>query len=176
VADGDDVRDLVPDDARIRLVHIEEGCLIGEKRNFGIGLSGGEVIAHWDDDDYSASERLSDQVKRLQESGKSVTAYCSMGFTDGSSWWRYNGTPNFSQLGTSLCYRRSFWEANPFPLIQIGEDLMFADAARLVNQFISVAAGPLMAATIHAGNTSRRFLTEDPWLPMHDFAGIPNWP
>ena len=35
LADGADVRDLVPDDDRIRLIHLEGHPGIGDKRNFG---------------------------------------------------------------------------------------------------------------------------------------------
>ena len=77
------MRDLLPDDASIRLVHIEQGRTIGEKRNFGAGRARGAVIAHWDDDDYSAPDRLEDQVGRLLQSGKAVTGYFAMRFTDG---------------------------------------------------------------------------------------------
>ena len=63
LADGEDVRDLVPnDDDSIRLVHIEEGRTVGEKRNFGVSRACGEIITHFDDDDWSAPARLADQI------------------------------------------------------------------------------------------------------------------
>src|SRR3954465_8432998 len=73
VADGDDVRDLVAG-----LPALPPGTLgctgarlgIGAKRNWGCQRATGELIAHWDDDDYSAPTRLADQVARLLESGK----------------------------------------------------------------------------------------------------------
>src|SRR5260221_9141430 len=36
--------------------------IIGAKRNAAIGLARGKLIAHWDDDDFSAPGRLSNQV------------------------------------------------------------------------------------------------------------------
>lgn len=173
LSDGEDVRDLVPDDARIRLVHIEEGRTIGEKRNCGAGLAGGDVIVHWDDDDWSAPKRLADQMQRLRETGKSVTGYCSMLFTDGSRWWLYDGVGNFNAMGTSLCYRKNWWRSHPFPAKQIGEDGEFVTEARQHHQLVSVPAGNLMAASIHPGNTSHRILASSPWLHVPNVEGLP---
>ena len=93
LADGQDVRHLVPEhDPRVRLIHLAGWPEIGAKRNYGCERAAGDVIAHWDDDDYSAPERLADQVQRLLESGKAVTGFHSMRFTDGVRWWKYEGT------------------------------------------------------------------------------------
>lgn len=165
LADGASVRDLIPNDPSIRLVEIEEGCRIGEKRNFGCGLADGEIIAHWDDDDYSAPERLADQVRRLEESGKSVTGYNAMRFTDGQNSWLYRGTSSYA-VGTSLCYRKSWWARHPFPLIQTGEDNKFVEAAQSQKDIASIPAGELMYATIHTGNTSPRHLSQSHFIKL----------
>jgi hypothetical protein len=72
-----------------------------------------ELIAHRDDDDYSAPGRLADQVQRLTESGKAVTGFRSMRFTDAVRWWKYEGTRNYA-LGTSLWYQRDWWSTHRF--------------------------------------------------------------
>jgi glycosyltransferase involved in cell wall biosynthesis len=155
LADGADVRDLVPDDARIRLIHLEGKPGIGDKRNFGCERSASEFIAHWDDDDHSAPGRLVDQLARLEQTGRSVTGYSAMRFTDGEHWWQYRGTPNYS-LGTSLVYRRTWWKRNRFRSLQIGEDNQFVSVASAAGELVTADAGELMHATIHAGNTSPR--------------------
>jgi glycosyltransferase involved in cell wall biosynthesis len=156
------VRDLIPDDPRIRLLQLADRHEIGEKRNFGCDRATGEYIAHWDDDDFSAPERLADQLARLEQSGKSVTGYHSMRFTDGSRWWRYCGAQTYS-LGTALCYRRDWWERNRFDAVQIGEDNRFVMTAAQAGQIVSVDAGELMYATVHGGNTSPRVMDGDNW-------------
>jgi hypothetical protein len=78
-----------------------------------------------------------------------------MRFTDGSRWWKYLGTRNYA-LGTSLCYRREWWEVNKFPALQIGEDNAFVENAARRRQLVTEDAGELMYATIHPGNTSPR--------------------
>lgn len=154
VADGEDVRDLVPED--IRLIHLaEKPFSIGEKRNFGITRARGDVICHWDDDDWSAPGRLRHQVDALVESGKQVAGFHSMRFTDGLKWWKYSNVGSYA-LGTSLCYWRSWWEGHRFPAKNIGEDNEFVSVAAAARQLHAEDAENLMHATIHDGNTSKR--------------------
>ena len=93
---------------------------------------------------------------------KAVTGYHSMLFTDGQQWWKYKGAANYA-LGTSLCYRKSWWNIHRFSAKQIGEDGDFAREADMAGQLISVDAGELMIASIHKGNTSPRGLFGDQW-------------
>lgn len=162
LADGADVRDIVPEDERIRLIQIEEGRLIGEKRNFAAEHAHGEILAHWDDDDCSGPRRLEDQVARLQQDGKAVTSYYSMYFTDGRQWWLFKDRS--AAIGTSLCYKKSWWRKNPFNAVQVGEDGEFAGYAARKNQLSKAPAGDLLVASIHSGNTSPRHLRDsEPW-------------
>lgn len=163
VADGQDVRDLAQGDG-VRLIHVEGNSTVGEKRNFGCANAHGEIIAHWDDDDYSAAGRLADQVNRLLESGKACTGYYSMRFTNGSRWWRYTyGYGPIYSLGTALCYRRDWWVTHPFKPIQVEEDVLFVKAAQNAGQILAADAGDLMYATIHDQNTSPRSIRGGFW-------------
>jgi hypothetical protein len=132
--------------------------VIGRKRNLGCSWAEGAVIVHWDDDDFSAPGRIADQVERLHETGKAVTGYHSMKFTDGERWWQYSGNPSYS-LGTSLCFQREWWKSSPFPAVQVGEDNTFVGMANHRRELSSVDAGDMMHATIHPGNTSPRQLS-----------------
>ncbi len=93
--------------------------------------------------------------------GLAVTGYRSMRFTDGEKWWLYQGPT--SALGTSLCYRRDWWQANPFDTIRVGEDGNFVNRALSAKQLSTAAAGDLMFATNHAGNTSPRQIQGNCW-------------
>jgi glycosyltransferase involved in cell wall biosynthesis len=165
LSDGVDVRGLIPDDPSIRHVHLEGAPEIGDKRNFGCHLAAGEIVAHWDDDDHSAPGRLADQVQRILDSGKPVTGYSHMRFTDGQRWWQYRGSPDYS-LGTALCFRKAWWEKHPFPAKQVAEDVDFVAAARAQGAIASVEAGEMMYATIHPGNTSPRNLDCANWKAL----------
>lgn len=169
VADGDSVHSLVPsDDSRVRLVY-SDPMRIGDKRNFGCERARGQIICHWDDDDFSAPGRLADQVARLQETDKAVTGYRTMAFTDGTGWWEYAGHPAFA-FGTSLCYRRDWWQDHRFASVQIGEDNLFVGHAAAAKELVLSNAREMMYATIHAGNTSARGSLRGPmWRELPGF-------
>lgn len=167
LADGEDVQDAVPNEPEIHYRYLGPGQMpVGAKRNFGCSIAAGDLVAHWDDDDYSAPARLADQVERLRQTGKSVTGYHSMRFFSGSEWWEYRGMLGYA-LGTSLCYRRDWWQEHQFPdNLNVGEDNQFVFQARSRNALVSVAAGEMMIATIHVDNTSPRGLRGRQWTRL----------
>jgi glycosyltransferase involved in cell wall biosynthesis len=159
---GCPVSDLVPADAQIKLVRASSGSPLGALRNEAVKLAQGEVIAHWDDDDYSAPGRLMDQVVRLMDSDKQVTGYNSMMFESESERWMFTALSNYA-IGTSLMYRKDYALENPFLAIQVAEDGFFSNQARDTNSIACAPADGLMRASIHPGNTSPRCLKGDNW-------------
>jgi len=159
VADGQDVRDLVPPNEPIRVIHYAGKLSIGTKRNLGCAAAMGDLIAHFDDDDFSGPDRLADQIDGMQATGAAVVGYHAMRFTDGAGWWQYRGAP----LGTSLMYRKSWWQEHPFQTVQVNEDGRFCDEARGADALATEDAGNLMWATIHPSNTSPRQLEGSAW-------------
>lgn len=167
-ADGEDVVDLIPIDPRIRLITAAWFPNIGAKRNWACAQAKGEFIAHWDDDDYSAPGRLAGQISKLQASGKAVTGYQTMKFTDGQRWWLYKGNAAIA-LGTSLCYRRDWWEGHRFPSQQVAEDSNFVAVAANAQQLVTEGDLDLMYATVHDGNTSPRIMNGTCWSELPDY-------
>lgn len=138
--------------------HIGETRMnVGEKRNRLCELASGELIAHFDDDDYSAPGRVADQVDRLMSSGAMLTGYNEMLFRSeqaGDCWLHY-GDATYA-IGTSMMYRREFWKRHPFKPIPAGEDTLFLGQARAEGGVVCAPAGPLMLARIHDGNTQTK--------------------
>ena len=164
MASGENVADLlVPDE---RYMHLPGQPPIGAMRNAGAEAARGDIVAHFDDDDYSAPGRIADQVARLLESpGCLVTGYRAMRFTDGSGWWQYRGPQKYA-LGTSLVYRRSWWLDHRFPELMVGEDNGFVAQAAARGGLVSTDAGDMMWATIHHGNTSPRQMKGSAWRKL----------
>lgn len=125
---------------------------IGPKRNYCCQWARGEIIIHWDDDDWSAPGRMAEQVVRLS-GGIAVTGYRSLLFWDERRHqaYRYTGSARYT-LGTSLCYLRSWQRAHPFADLAIGEDNDFR--ARAQARLATVDGGEMMVARIHGGSTS----------------------
>lgn len=130
---------------------------IPEKLNRLCELAAGEFIVRFDDDDWSSPDRIQSQVSRLLDSGLSVTGYHSIIFVDESGQIKkYRSTSDYA-CGSSMMFRKSFWEKNHFnEKFIVGSDNVFSRAARDAKQLISVDAGHMMYARAHSTNTSRK--------------------
>lgn len=161
------------------IAYTGERQTIPEKRNYLCEQAPGELIMHFDSDDWSAPDRMADQVKRIQDSGLSVTGYHSMLFHHEArnAALKYKGYSPRYALGTTLAFRRSWWKDHPFNTItklkdgteqplKIGEDNAFVFDARRANQILSVDAEKRMVARIHKENTCPKELTGCSFQPM----------
>lgn len=182
VDDGvDSVADLVPADHRFNYIRLDSAPLtVGAKRNLAIQHSGGTLIAHWDDDDWSAPSRLRRQVQPLLDSNAEASGLRRMLFVDdatGEVWlYEYPSTEQRPWLiGGSLVYRRAFWESTPFAAIQVGEDTRFL-LGRTAPRLFEVADLNLYVATIHARNTSAKNTAGPYWMRWSgDLSQIPGY-
>jgi glycosyltransferase involved in cell wall biosynthesis len=154
---GAGVRESIPPDPRIRYVSVPKCGSIGQKRNIAATMAAGQYIAHWDDDDWSAPERIAVQVAELQRVGAAVTGFQRLLFWDERSGEAklYAGSSHYSP-GSTLLYRRDFWAANQFAPLQVGEDNIFIGQAARQHQLAVLDGYGLMVATTHGGNTSPR--------------------
>jgi glycosyltransferase involved in cell wall biosynthesis len=165
VDDGEDsVADLVPEDHRIRYVRLPAKSVLGEKRNRAASEARGEIIVHWDDDDWSAPWRLRYQLEELLNSGADICGLNRIFFyaPDEARAWEYLYPAGQRPwvYGASLAYRKAFWNAHPFPPINVGEDAKFVWADSRAK--IHVLQNPhFLVAVIHDGNCSPK-RTSDP--------------
>jgi O-antigen biosynthesis protein len=162
------------------LVIVGDDLCLGDKRNLACSLGRGEIIAHWDDDDFSYPGRLADQVTQLIVSGKSVTGYHTLRFLDlcdtqivengrprkASGWWRWRSQEGLA-AGTSLCYRRAWWEHHPFPSVRLGEDDLFWREAMAAGEVIAVDGCRYLCATNHRDSISGRLAGGIEWEELH---------
>lgn len=138
---------------KIRVVKIQRPETLGEKRNMGCNLAAGKFIAIWDDDDYSSPERLHHQLNLAARYGKSVVAYNTMKFTDGTKWMEYQGIPSVG-VGTSLLFKKSYWENHKFPAKNLAEDNDFILDAVRAREYKSDVSNDMMFASLHPNSTS----------------------
>ncbi len=114
---------------------------IGMMRNEVIqwGLDGPtphpEIICHWDSDDHSHPQRISEQVALLQASGADCVGYREALFWDTRPGafcgaWLYRDPVPTHCLGASMCYWRRTWERRPFADISHGEDARFTQGCK----------------------------------------------
>jgi O-antigen biosynthesis protein len=158
VDDGKDaVADLIPDDARIRYFRLDTRLTVGAKRNFACEQARGSLIAHFDDDDWYPPSRVRVQVAALLERGADICGSSVLYFYDRARelayLYRYSGGTATWIAGTTMLYRRAFWERNRFVDVQVGEDTQFL--WRMRHAKIADLKDPtLFIAAVHPGNVS----------------------
>ena len=175
IDDGADrVADLCEGLPGVHYVHTEQPPQkIGTKLNHACEIAGGDVILRFDDDDWSAPERIAEQVNRLTQTRMDVCGYNCMLFWNQiqKEASKYTNKFPFYALGTSLCFTRDYWRRNPFPAASYCEDNEFIQAASKMHRMTSVDAGQLMVARIHGSNTTGK-LGPLQW-PVVDTSEIP---
>jgi glycosyltransferase involved in cell wall biosynthesis len=134
IDDGrDSVRDLVPHDERVRYVHVQREMTLGDKRNLGCELARGEIVMHWDDDDWYGTERIAAQVAPLLRDGADVTALTMPLVLDLAAlrFWRcrswHHARIHYRDLcpGT-LAFRRALWlRGARYAAVRCAEDVAF---------------------------------------------------
>jgi O-antigen biosynthesis protein len=167
VDDGTDrLADLMPSDPRIRYVRLEGKHTIGAKRNLACKEAKGEIIVHWDDDDWMASWRLSYQVTSLLKEQADLCGLDKVLYYDPRSGqsWQYSypkgGRPWVA--GNTLCYTKAFWKGNPFPDINVGEDTRFLWSNH-PKRIAILQDVTFYIALMHAGNTSPKHTQDGRW-------------
>jgi glycosyltransferase involved in cell wall biosynthesis len=161
----DSVADLIPQHDRIRYLRLDRKSTVGTKRNIACELAQGELIAHWDDDDWMAPGWLRSQVRVLLDQGADICGLDKVFFyaPDTRLAWQYVYDGRMPWVcGGTLCYRRDFWRAAPFADISVGEDNAFVWGQRSKR----VAMNPdqhLYVARVHARNTSPKDVLNRRW-------------
>jgi len=171
IDDGtDSIADLVPADKRIRYVRLNQRQTIGAKHNLACELAQGEIIVHWDDDDWMAHWRLSYQAQKLLRNSPSTLCGLShLLFYDPHSnrAWKYvyqaGGRPWVS--GATFCYFKSFWKQHRFPDMNEGGDTVFVWELKDAN-VVPLQDHTFYVATVHPANTSRKHTESHGWHPF----------
>lgn len=159
---------VVPDIASIVYMQVDGEKTTGAMRNLCAELAQGEIICHFDSDDWSAPERVAEQVNCL---GLGVmTGYCTMLFYDerNDKAYRWSTDTHRFILGTSLCYRKAWWVDHQFPDMPVGEDFYFTQQGyREAKLKISTEdVGQMMVARVHEGQTCRKTLVLPKYQPI----------
>jgi glycosyltransferase involved in cell wall biosynthesis len=129
---------------------------IAQKRNRIVKYAGGQILCHFDSDDWSDVSRLESQINFMNETKKAIVGFKSIWFVNEETHqvWKYVGR---WAVGTSLMYTRQYWMTHPFPeQKQTGSDSVFIQAADKTKDTAAVDAGELMVARIHSENSSRK--------------------
>ena len=166
------VANLVPRDPRIRYVRLAKPTSVPAKHNLGCELAAGQLIAHWDDDDWIAPHRLSAQVGALTEKPYDV---CVIG--DVIHYRLREGqalrlrTPDL--FGGTLVYRKEAWRAHPFATDSHDEVRAFIDGFDSA-KITDCRGAAAYVAVAHPGVSSPRQYDDSRWerRPIHELGSL----
>jgi glycosyltransferase involved in cell wall biosynthesis len=146
-------------DPRIKYTHMPDRMMVAAKRNWLCERSCAPVIAQFDDDDYYAPDYLATMLARLEETGADITKLSAwfvysaqlkrlgywdtvqalgLHFTfgpDKTLQGFVNQAPpenmknNYLGYGFSYVFRKTAWQAAPFPPVEYASDYGFVAAA-----------------------------------------------
>jgi len=163
------VKDLIPDDPRIRYFCFDpKDRTIGAKRNLACQRASGELIMHWDDDDWYAPDWISFQVQAFLDSGADICGLNQVQYFSPQlrkCWMLKNSDSQFPWLsGQTLIYRKQFWEAHPFKDQQIRseDDFIRAEGAKIFSHDYYQG----LLAILHGHNATHQFF-EDKRIKNH---------
>ena len=174
-----DVADLVPDDARVRLIRLDRRHSIGFKRNLGCEAARGEIVVGWDDDDWHAPNRVGQQVEPLLRDLADVTGISNTLVFSAASGRFWQCSPslhsrmyNRSIVGATLTFRRSWWLAGlRYPDASLAEDVGLQEALRHAGaRFLQLPNRGCYVVVRHDANTWKweagRFLGSNGWTQV----------
>lgn len=163
--DGDDrIEDLVPADPRIRYVPLGEKLVLGEKRNRACELARGDILVHWDDDDWHAPQRLSYQVAELERTGAALCGTGKVLYLEPAAGraWLYESPATRRRWISGLCYRKDLWRENRFAHVHVGEDTRFVWNPRIAAPLV-LPDHRFFVGVVHGANTSRKRTSSANW-------------
>lgn len=180
VDDGSDaVGDLLQEYPRVRYIRANRRLTIGAKRNLACERAEGELIAHWDDDDWYSPERLAEQIKPLCAQTHDLTGLASTYVLQMPAGQFWSTTPELHRRmfvadihGGTLLFRKSLWlEGIRYPEVNLAEDAGLLRRAMSTRKRILRLDNPgLFIYLRHGKNTwkfeSGRFLDPSGWRSL----------
>jgi len=165
VDDGTDpVGDIVEKVLTARYVRLPARASIGAKRNRACAEARGEIIAHWDDDDWYAPNRLRLQTAPLLAGEADLTGLETSFVFElfAGRFWGIHASLHRRMFigdvhgGTLVFWKRLFVEGLRYPAINIAEDAAFIQAAaRRGRRLVRVPNDGLFVYIRHGGNAWR---------------------
>ncbi|MCA9941830.1 MAG: glycosyltransferase [Anaerolineales bacterium] len=167
IDDGtESIEALVPEDERIHYHRLDDRLTIGTKMNIGGDRSGGDILVRWEDDVWMAPWRLSYQAAALLKHEADFCGpehYLHYDVLKQAAWHsvRPSGTQPWI-LGSTLCFSRAYWERNPFPDINLGDEIRFVRSDPAAKNF-RLQAVNFLVDIIHGQNTAPKNSASERW-------------
>lgn len=152
-------------DPRVHYVRLKSRVSLGEKRNLACRAAKGDILIHWDDDDWYAKNRISYQVEPILRDQADITGL-ENSFTfdvSGCQFWTSDARLMQAMFaggvhGGTLAFRRSILGPSvAYPPVNIAEDAGLLNAARANGARILSLANPGIYAYVRHGSNTWQF-------------------
>lgn len=166
VDDGKDaIRDLVEEQPNVQYFHVAR-TTIGAKRNLACKHAAGEIIAHWDDDDWYSPDRLRYQVMPIIAGKADLTGLENafvLELPHGEFW---TTEPALHQRlfvgnvhGGTLVYRKELWtQGLRYPEVNLAEDAgLLVRATRKGKRLVRLSNPGVFVYVRHGRNAWQQF-------------------
>ena len=134
----------------VRLISLPRRASIGAKRTAAVHAALGDVILHWDDDDFHEPTRIREQVAPIVRGDAELTALELSFVVTLPQLSFYEVDPERTTiLWSSLAYRSSLGRELGFANVSLAEDIHFADRAVRACHRMAVVRGVQSIYTRH---------------------------
>ena len=166
VDDGrDPIGDIVDGQAGVRYVRLPAHASIGQKRNAACHHARGEIIAHWDDDDWYGPDRLRFQADPLIRGDADLTGLQNAFVLDAphAAVWTTSAALHRRMFvgdvhGGTLMFRKALWDAGlTYPEIDLAEDAMLLRRAISHGRRLLRLPNPGLFVYVRHGRNAWRF-------------------
>lgn len=169
IDDGSDcIKDIIPDNPVISYYRLDKKISLGAKLNLACEYAQGNIIANWDDDDWYASRRLSYQSDAIKSEKIFICGINNLLYYDLLHKKAFNYIYPTDQrpwlIGSSLCFKKKFWQMHRFADIDIGMDGLFVWKAASKNIDI-LTDFTFSVHMIHGNNVSPKNTNNIWWHP-----------
>ena len=160
------VKELVPNDGRIKYFYLDTPINLGSKRNMSVRKASNDILLIMDDDDYYPPESIARRVNYHLQSQKECVCSTILGCFEINKYISMINVPPH-QLAfedriseASLLFTRSFWERQPFREDSRGSEAKEFLAGRL-SECLEVTWTGILVALLHSRNTSTKIVRSD---------------
>ncbi len=139
-----ELRAVLPQSSRVKVKYIDEHLPLGTKHNMGLDIAQGDLLAHWDDDDWQSPRRLTTQVEALALGKTDICGFATdvLLTTGDAKFWQfdrafYGNNPKHGFVGNSpinygvpfmdgsAMFRRSVVGTVRYPSLQVSQKVQF---------------------------------------------------
>jgi glycosyltransferase involved in cell wall biosynthesis len=172
---GDAIGDLATAPG-VRYLRLQHGATIGAKRNLACAEARGQIIVHWDDDDWYGPDRIAHQVAPILAGEADLTGLENRFILElpACSFWTMREELHRRMFvgdvhGGTLAFRRTLLdEGLRYPDASLAEDAaLIRDALRAGKRLLRLSNPGLFVYVRHGGNAWRfdvgRFLDPAGW-------------